>query len=124
MQTLIKGEWYNFRFKTRFNDTITNPIFAYTIKDVKGFDITGTNTLFQNIDTGIYHDGDVVLSEFKQQISLGQGGYLLSFGCAGHKNGEYIVYERRYDYLAFDVISKQGNVGFFDLNSEITLKKL
>jgi teichoic acid transport system ATP-binding protein len=124
VQTLIKGEWYNFRLKTRFNDTINNPIFAYTIKDVKGFDITGTNTLFQNIDTGIYHDGDVVLSEFKQQISLGQGGYLLSFGCAGHKNGEYIVYERRYDYLAFDVISKQGNVGFFDLNSEITLKKL
>jgi len=124
VQTLIKGEWYNFRLKTRFNDTINNPIFAYTIKDVKGFDITGTNTLFQNIDTGIYHDGDVVLSEFKQKISLGQGGYLLSFGCAGHKNGEYIVYERRYDYLAFDVISKQGNVGFFDLNSEITLKRL
>lgn len=124
VQTLIKGEWYDFRLKIAFNDTINNPIFAYTIKDVKGFDISGTNTFFQNIDTGIYHDGDVVFSEFKQKISLNQGGYLLSFGCAGFRNGEYIVYERRYDYLAFDVIAKQGSVGFFDLNSEITFKRL
>lgn len=120
VQTLIKGEKYAFWLKIRFNNTIENPIFAYTIKDVKGFDLSGTNTYFQNVDTGTVHDGEFVLSKFKHQMNLNPGEYLLSFGCAGHEDGKYVVYERRYDYLKFDVVSEQMRMGFFDLNSEIS----
>ncbi len=123
-QTLMQGEIYELRLKVRFKDMLHNPILAYTIKDVKGFDISGTNTLYQNIDTGIVHKGDVILATFKQKMLLNPGGYLLSFGCAGHENGEYVVYERRYDYLVFDVISNHASVGFFDLDSEITISRI
>lgn len=123
-QTLMQGEDYEFRLKLRFNATIHNPIVAYTIKDVKGFDISGTNTLFQNIDIGTFHEGNILLATFKHKIILNPGGYLLSFGCAGLENGEYVVYERRYDYLTFDVISKRASVGLFDLDSKITITKI
>jgi len=123
-QSLIQGKVYEFRLKVRFNDTINNPILAYTIKDVKGFDISGTNTFYQNIDTGTMHKDDFLLATFKHKILLNTGGYLLSFGCAGFENGEYVVYERRYDYLAFDVISQRASVGFFDLDSEITISRI
>ena len=123
-QTLMQGEIYELRLKVRFNDMLHDPILAYTIKDVKGFDISGTNTLYQNIDTGIVHKGDVILATFKQKMLLNPGGYLLSFGCAGHENGEYVVYERRYDYLAFDVISQRASVGFFDQDSKITISRI
>ena len=123
-QTLIQGNQYEFRLKVRFNDTIHNPILAYTIKDVKGFDISGTNTLFQNIDMGTFYEGDVLLATFKHKMILNTGGYILSFGCAGLENGEYVVYERRYDYLTFDVISKRASVGLFDLDSKIIIARI
>ena len=123
-QTLMQGQLYEFRLKVKFNDGIYNPILAYTIKDIKGFDISGTNTFYQNVDTGTVHEGDVILATFKHKIFLNPGGYLLSFGCAGHENGEYVVYERRYDYLAFEVISKRLSVGFFDPDSEITISRI
>jgi teichoic acid transport system ATP-binding protein len=123
-QTLLQGEIYEFRLKVRFKDTIPNPILAYTVKDVKGFDISGTNTLYQNIDTGTVNEDDVLLATFTHKILLNPGGYLLSFGCAGFENGEYVVYERRYDYLSFDVTSTRASVGFFDLESKIAIRKV
>ena len=124
LQTLAQGEIYEFRLKVRFKDTILNPIFAYTIKDTKGFDISGTNTLYQNINTGVVHEDDVLLATFTHKVLLNPGGYLLSFGCAGFENGEYIVYERRYDYLSFEVISRRGSVGLFDLDSKIAIRRM
>lgn len=124
VQALIKGEMYEFRIKTRFHSTIQNPIFAYTIKDVKGFDLSGTNTYFQDIDTGTVHEGEFILSKFTHMMNLNPGEYLLSFGCAGHEDGKYVVYERRYDHLKFNVVSDQMRVGIFDLNSEISIYHL
>ncbi len=123
VQTLIKGEEYEFRMRVLVRNVLENPIFAYTIKDVKGFDITGTNTFFQNIDTGMFHPGDLVDVTFRHKMILGAGGYLLSFGCAGFEDDNYVIYERRYDYMIFEVISEQPNVGFLDLESVITLHR-
>jgi teichoic acid transport system ATP-binding protein len=120
-QSLLKGEWYEFKMKVKFNDTIRNPIFAYTIKDVKGLDLSGTNTYFQNIDTGLFKRDEIALSVFKQKILINQGGYLISFGCAGFEDGEYLVYDRRYDYLPLDVLSRDRSVGLFDMESEIAV---
>ena len=124
IQTLIHGELYEFRLKVRFYDTIHNPIFAYTIKDVKGFDISGTNTLYQNIHVGSVHKGDAIMATFTHKMPLNPGGYMLSFGCAGFEDGEYIVYERRYDLLVFEVISKRASVGFVDIDSKITISRI
>jgi len=124
VQTLIKGKMYEFRMKVLFNETVENPIFAYSIKDVKGFDITGTNTLFQNIETGTFHQGDQIIILFQHKMILGAGGYLLSFGCAGYEGENYVIYERRYDYMTFEIISEKPNVGFLDLESVITLRRL
>lgn len=124
VQTLIKGDTYDIRLRVLFADTIAEPIFAFTIKDIKGFDITGTNTLFQEVETGTYYNGDLVEVVFRQVLLLNGGSYLISFGCAGHEGSEYVVYDRRYDYMGFDVVAKKSSVGFFDLESEITLRTI
>lgn len=122
--SFVHGERYRFWFKTRFNETIEEPITAFTIKDTKGFDITGTNTLFKEIETGTVQKSEILLTEFEQNMMLNPGGYLLSFGCAGFENGEYVVYDRRYDVISFEVVSRQSSVGIFDLNSNISIKRL
>jgi teichoic acid transport system ATP-binding protein len=124
VQSLWKGQDYDFRMKVMFNAKIEDPVFAYTIKDIKGFDISGTNTMFQKIDTGKFKANDQVLVSFRQNMILSAGSYLISFGCAGYENGEYVIYERRYDYMVFEVLSDRANVGFLDLESKITMQRL
>jgi teichoic acid transport system ATP-binding protein len=97
---------------------------AYTIKDIKGYDISGTNTMYQNIETGNVEKGDIISVKYRQKMLLNPGGYLISFGCAGFENNnDYVVYERRYDAITFEVVSEIQSVGLFDLDSKITLRK-
>ena len=124
VQTLVKGDICEIRMRILFNDTVVEPIMAYTIKDIKGFDITGTNTWFQNVPADTYYRGDLIEVIFRQVFLLNAGSYLISFGCAGHEGGKYVVYDRRYDYMGFDVVSETRSVGFFDLESEITVRKI
>ena len=123
-KVMLKGEYYEFRLKIRFHQEIENPIYAYTIKDVKGFSIAGSNTLFQKIKTETAQVGDLYEVSFKQKMVLNQGGYLLSFGCTGFVDGKFIVYERRYDYMAFEVVSEKAGVGFLDMDPEIGIAKI
>jgi len=120
-KTLHHGQTYEIVMDVAFNADLKNPVFAYTIKDVKGFDISGTNTFFHDIDTGPVKKSDVVRARFNQRIPLNAGAYLLSFGCAGFEDGEYVVYDRRYDLISFEVISDRLSVGIFDPDAEITV---
>ena len=44
---LLKGEEFTIREKIRFNANIESPIFTFTIKDKKGTELSGTNTMFE-----------------------------------------------------------------------------
>lgn len=121
--TLIHGKPYVFWFKVLFHETIEDPITAYTIKDVKGFDLCGTNTYFQEKSIGRVEKGEQIVTTFQHTMMLNPGGYLLSFGCAGFEEKKYVVYDRRYDVITFEVASDRGSVGVFDLDSEITVVK-
>ncbi len=124
VQTLTLGSEYEFRFSVEFTEEVSDPVFSYTIKDVTGFNLTGTNTLFKEVDTGYAGVGDKFTICFRQKIMLAAGGYLLSFGCAGFEDGGYVVYERRYDVLDFQVVAGHSIVGLFDSASEVTFTKI
>lgn len=54
-----KGSDFTIMFKVKFNEKVSDPIFAITIKDLKGTEITGTNTMFEKIDTGTVNKDEV-----------------------------------------------------------------
>jgi ABC-type polysaccharide/polyol phosphate transport system ATPase subunit len=124
VQSLLKGEEYEFKIKVRFNKSVNDPIFSYTVKDVKGFDISGTNTLFEDVETGKFLENEMLVITFRHTMLLNSGGYLLSFGCAGHVGSEYIVHDRRYDHMTFEVTSLKPSVGFLDMESKISITKI
>ena len=109
--------------KVRFNEDIDDPIFAFTIKDLKGLEITGTNTMMKHVHTGSFKAGDEVTVVFEQPANLQIGKYALSFGCVQVNEGGIEVFHRIYDAALFEVIGDAQMVGFFDLGSEITLLK-
>lgn len=123
MSTVSRSETFSLRMKVKFHDKIKEPIFAYTIKDVKGNDITGTNTMFEAIGTGTSADGSIYEISFEQALPLHNGEYLVSLGCTGYEDGEFQVYHRLYDLLILNIISDRATVGFFDAESKITVKR-
>ncbi len=113
--------WCDIVMKVAFNQTIEAPIFAFSIKDAKGLEITGTNTMMKNIETGIYQANEQIAVHFKQKINLRSGAYALSLGCVTIDKDGVEVYSRLYDAVLFEVISSEEMGGFFDLGSEVTI---
>ena len=97
--------------KVVFNERVTDPIFTMTVKDFKGLDLMGTNTLIEKIVTGTFEKGDTAIAEFKQRISLSPNKYTLSFSCTHFNgNGELEVLSRKYDALLVEITSNKDTV--------------
>lgn len=118
---LEKGSGFSVRMKIRALGQLHDPIFAFTIKNLQGTDITGTNSFYEGVDVGTLEDGDVRTITFTQKIDLQGGDYLLSLGCTGYIAGEFHVFHRLYDVCNLTVVSDKNTVGFYDMNSEVTM---
>ena len=120
--TIEKGSSFRIRMKVVFHQDIQEPIMAYTFKDIKGTEITGTNTLFEKKSVEHSQAGDSCTVTFEQEMFLQGGEYLLSFGCTGYKDGEFTVFHRLYDACNITVVSNKNTVGFYDMNSKVEIR--
>ena len=120
--TIEKGSSFRIRMKVVFHQDIQKPIMAYTFKDIKGTEITGTNTLFEKKSVEHSQAGDSCTVTFEQEMFLQGGEYLLSFGCTGYKDGEFTVFHRLYDACNITVVSNKNTVGFYDMNSKVEIR--
>lgn len=120
---LLKGEYFTIREKIRFHEEIAAPIFTYTIKDRKGTELTGTNTMFEAADVKPAKPGDIYEVEFRQKMTLQGGDYLLSMSCTSFEGGVHTVYHRLYDVAGITVISNKNTVGVYDMESEVSVVK-
>lgn len=119
---LIKGEPFRIKVKIKANEDLEDPISSYTIKTLKGTDITGTNTKFEHHDIGPMKAGDIRVITFTQNMNLQGGQYLLSLGCTRYVSDELRVYNRLYDIIDLSVVSEKNTVGYYDMNSVIDIK--
>lgn len=121
--TIIKGHSFSIKSKVQFHKSLENPIFTYTIKTLKGTDITGTNTMYEKKNIGVVEVDDVYVATFTQEMNLQGGEYLLSISCTGFDGDELRAYHRLYDVMNITVVSDKNTVGFYDMNSKVTVKK-
>ena len=121
-KSIIKGSEFTIHMKVRFMADLPAPIFAFSIKTVKGTEITGTNTMFEKAFLESVKAGAVKDITFTQKMSLQGGEYLLSFGVTGYDGNDFQVYHRLYDALDLTVISDKNTVGFYDMDSKVTVK--
>ena len=119
---LLKGEMFTIRERIRFHAPLKSPIFTYTIKDKKGTDLSGTNTMYEGADVKPVEEGDIYDVSFTQKMTLQGGEYLLSMSCTGFEGEEHVVYHRLYDVANITVISNKNTVGVFDMESEVETK--
>ncbi len=121
-KSIIKGSEFTIHMKVRFMADLPAPIFAFSIKTVKGTEITGTNTMFEKAFLEPVKAGAVKDITFTQKMSLQGGEYLLSFGVTGYDGNDFQVYHRLYDAFDLTVISDKNTVGFYDMDSKVMVK--
>lgn len=119
---VIKGTEFTIHVKVAFHDRIVAPIFAFSFKNIKGTEITGTNSMIEKAFLEPVEAGVVKEVTFKQSMSLQGGEYLLSLGVTGYEGSEFQVYHRLYDVLNVTVVSDKDTVGFYDMNSKVEVK--
>ena len=119
--SIMKGSRFSIRVKIWIHEDVHYLISSFTFKTLKGTDVTGTNTMFENAVFD-YQPGDVKTVTFTQEMNLQGGEYLLSLGCTGYDNREeFEVHHRLYDVVNISVISSKNTVGFYDMDSVVTI---
>ncbi len=118
-----KGSTCQVKAKLYFHSQVKNPIFTITIRNKQGTDITGTNSMFERVETGTVEAGETRIVTYTQRIDLQGGDYLISLGCTGYEGDEFKVYHRLYDLVGMTVLSDKNTVGFYDMNTVITIEQ-
>ena len=120
--TILKGAEFTLHLKVRFQERLAAPIFAFTVKNVRGTEITGTNTMLEKAFLDGVEAGQVKEVTFTQKADLQGGEYLLSLGVTGYDGDTFQVYHRLYDIINMTIVSDKNTVGFYDMNSKISVK--
>ena len=121
--TIEKGTTFKIKMRIHFNESILQPIMAFTFKNIQGTEITGTNTMYEGVNVENTEPGSECVVTFEQKMDLQGGEYLLSFGCTGYQNGEFTVIHRLYDACNITVVSIKNTVGFYDMNSKVQIEE-
>ena len=85
-------------------------------------EISGTNTMFEKAFLEPVKAGEEKRISFTQRIDLQGGEYLISLGVTGYEGEEFTVYHRLYDVMNLTVVSDKNTVGYYDMNSQVTVK--
>ncbi|MDA7742255.1 ABC transporter ATP-binding protein [Francisellaceae bacterium] len=103
---------YSVCMLVKFSSLVKNPVFAFSIKTFDGLELTGTNSEILGHYFEEFQEGSLVRLNFKQNMVLAPGSYLLSLGCVSFdEDGNVIVLHRVYDVFAFNVSAKQMGGG-------------
>ncbi len=116
---IVKGTEYTVHMTVKALEDIPAPIFACSVKNVRGVEITGTNSLVSHSFDKSAVAGDEFEITFRQKMMLQGGEYLISLGCTGYEGSDFKVYHRLYDILGINVISDSDTVGFYDCGSDV-----
>ena len=100
---------------------ITEPIFALTLKNVRGQEIYGTNTYFQNQTHPPLPAGATVEVVFELQLNVLPGVYFISLGWVRLQQADVQVIQRRYDVLRLDVLPADRSFGLAYCPTRITV---
>jgi lipopolysaccharide transport system ATP-binding protein len=118
------GQRIRVRIACRAGQEISDPIYALTLKDIRGQEIYGTNTYFQNQTPPSVPAGGETEAVFDLQLNVQPGVYFISLGWVRLENTEVQVIHRRYDVLRFDVLPSDRSFGLAHCPTSIQVRSL
>jgi hypothetical protein len=96
-------------------------IFAMVVKDMRGQEIYGTNTYFQNLPTPPMRAGSRLRVSFDLALNIMPGTYFLSLGWTKFEGTDLRVIHRRYDAITLVVLPADRSIGIANCFAKIAL---
>lgn len=121
--TVTKFEEFSMKMKVHFHEDVINPIFAFAIRDLKGTDLTGTNSMIEGEEFGMVEAGTDLTVTFRQSLPLQKGQYLIQLGLTGYNGDELEVHHRLYDICCLQIFSRKVTGGYFDMGTQFSWKR-
>lgn len=116
------AEEFEVQFEVEALSDITDPILALTIKDVKGQDVYGTNSLFSRQPAPALASGDRRLVRFRLVANLMPGDYFISLGFTQFVGDELVVIHRRYDAIKLSIHGHDRCFGIANCYARISVE--
>lgn len=101
---------------------VPQPVFAVRIRNAKGMDIYGTNTLYRKTSTTDLRAGDRIEVCFTLTASMLAGHYFISAGCSHFEGNNLIVHHRRYDALEIVIHQNDQSFGIVQCAAQISTR--
>jgi teichoic acid transport system ATP-binding protein len=122
VNVMISGEEATFRIAVRFEALVNDVVFGITIRDKRGLEVYGTNTLWKNSRLEPCRPGDMAQVDFKQKLMLGRGDYFVNAAVNEKRANGLVRLDWMADVIQFNVVAVDEFMGFCNLNSEISVQ--
>jgi homopolymeric O-antigen transport system ATP-binding protein len=99
--TLESGQRYYFQIRVIAHEDLNDIVAAFLVRDLRGIDLYGTDTLLQGITIPAHRCGEIFAIEMYTKMSLAPGQYFLTPSVT-RSNG--MQYDLQYDAVLFEVI--------------------
>ncbi len=109
--SFVSGDTAEVHIVCEARSPIPDPIYAVTIKDVRGQEVFGTNTYFRGEHMPAVETGMAAHAIFRLRLNLMPGFFFLSAGWVRLDNGEVSVIQRRYDVIRFEITGRDRSFG-------------
>jgi len=107
------------KVRIRFYGEADDPIFGIMIRSSDNYDVFGTNTLWNGMETGRFRSGQEIVVEYALQNHLAKGDYLISPAIAFSDAKRY--YDWRDNWYRFSIKSDNISVGFVSQENKISI---
>jgi lipopolysaccharide transport system ATP-binding protein len=121
--SVVSGEDVTLQLAIRFEQTVINPIFGFTVKTKEGVTVYGTNSFLLDCEAArtMGQPGTTVQARLTFTNRLATGDYFISIGIASRNGEEIIPHDRRYDSIHFIVEPTPKMLGLIDLGVSIAI---
>ena len=105
----------------KFHKDVEKPVIGLVVNTPTGINVFGTNSWYADNYPGSQKRGTVLKTEFRQQIRLNPGNYVLSVSIAEKEPDCVVRLDQRMDMMSFRVVgTKTYYSGVVDMGTEIS----
>ena len=122
---LVRGRRYRYRYKARFDETITHVRFGMMVKSMTGIELGGAASSPPGVPTcAVVHGGAEIGVDFEFACRLAPGVYFLNAGVVADVGGEETYVHRVIDALMFRVVAEEADTmtGLMDFACTATVE--
>jgi lipopolysaccharide transport system ATP-binding protein len=120
---LESGKHYHFQIRVIAHEDLKDIVAAFLIRDLRGIDLYGTDTLLQQISVPAQRPGEIFAVEMYVKMSLAPGRYFLTPSVTRSDGKQY---DLQYDAVLFEVVgdAKAYSNSRVNLEGKIVYKEL